>query len=176
MQYNVAMRPLKWSTSHAVFVTEIDDDHREIFEAVSNVEKLLGTRGPSPETEKALESLISSITGHFAHEERLMHAARYDAMAWHKQQHNAARKRVGEFIRRIEGGETKAGVELVEYLTSWLHNHTRLEDRMLGAFLRNEQRSLCRVVFQTSTKPADGCTWVDAEGDKFDPRFSDKGY
>jgi len=176
MPYNVPMRHLKWSTSHAVLVTEIDDEHQTIFEAVSNVERLLGTRSPSPETEKAVERLTSSITEHFAHEERLMLAARYGSMASHKRRHNSARKRVSQFIRRIDAGETKAGVELVQYLTSWLRNHTRREDRMLGDFLRNEQRSLCRMVFQASTRPADACTWVDAQGDEFDPRVSDKGY
>jgi hemerythrin len=35
------MRSLKWSTSHAVFVTEIDDEHREIFGAVADLQNLL---------------------------------------------------------------------------------------------------------------------------------------
>lgn len=170
------MRFLKWSTSHAVFVTEIDDEHKEIFEAVSDVDKVLNGRGSSLEAEKAIQRLIASITGHFAHEERLMRAARYESMAWHKRQHDAARKRVGQFIRRIESGQKEAGVELVQYLTSWLHDHTRLVDRMLGAFLRNQERALGRITLRASTRPADGCAWVDGNGDEFAPRLSDKGY
>ena len=37
------MRSMKWSTSHAVFVTEIDDEHKEIFEAVSELQKVSPT-------------------------------------------------------------------------------------------------------------------------------------
>ena len=35
------MRSLKWSTSNAVFVPEIDDEHKEIFQALSNLQEVL---------------------------------------------------------------------------------------------------------------------------------------
>jgi hemerythrin len=169
------MRPLKWSTSHAVFVTEIDDEHKEIFEALASVQKVLAGRGQLVQIRKITQRLTSCIVGHFAHEERLMRAAGYGSMRWHKQQHDIARKRVGQFVAGIEHGDIKAGLELVKYLTSWLHDHTRLSDRMLGAFLRNERRFMCKVTFRAGTKPLDACVWVHANGEKFDPRTSENG-
>ena len=163
------MRSLKWSTSHAVFVTEIDDEHKEIFQALSNLQKVLAGGGPSPEIHKLTQRLISCIAGHFAHEERLMRAARYASLRWHKQAHDHARRRVGEFVLRIEQGDSKAGLELVEYLTSWLNDHTRLADRMMGAFLRNQQRCMWKLTFRAGTKPLDACAWVGTNGDTFDP-------
>jgi hemerythrin len=163
------MRFLKWSISHAVFVTEIDDEHKEIFEAVSNIQKVLTSRGPLLEICKQAQRLTSCIVQHFAHEERLMRAARYGSIRWHKQKHDAARTRVGQFVLRIEQGDTGAAPELVEYLTSWLYDHTRLPDRMMGAFLRNRQRCVCKLTFRAGTKPMDACDWVDANGDTFDP-------
>jgi hemerythrin-like metal-binding protein len=163
------MRALKWSTSHAVFVTEIDDGHKEIFEAVANLQTALANYNPAPELREPTDRLIACVVEHFAHEERLMRAARYGSIRWHKQQHDNARKRVGQFVQRIERGDTKAGFALVEYLTGWLRDHTRLADRMLGAALRNRQRSLVKMTFQAGTKPANACAWVDAKGDTFDP-------
>ena len=113
--------------------------------------------------------------GHFAHEERLMRAARYGSMRWHKQSHDAARRRVGQFARRIEKGDTKAGLELVEYLRSWLHDHTAIADRMMAAFLRNQQRCIGKLMFQASTKPIDSCAWVDAKGNRFRPQSGNSG-
>ena len=162
------MRSLKWRTSHAVFVTEIDDEHKEIFEMVSNLQKALSGSGPSLEIRKLTQRLTACIVGHFAHEERLMQAARYGSINWHKQQHDAASSRVGQFVLGIEQGDHKAGVALVEYLTSWLRDHTRLADRMMGAFLRNHRR-ICKLTFRAGTKPMDSCAWVDADGDRFDP-------
>src|SRR4051794_7062136 len=113
------MRSLRWSTSHAVFVTEIDDEHKAIFEAVSQVKASLGSGGPA-ELSQALKRLVSCVADHFAHEERLMRAARYESLRWHKTAHDNARRRVTRFVQRIEQGDTWAGVELIEYRSSWL--------------------------------------------------------
>lgn len=160
------MRSLKWNISHAVFVTEIDDEHREIFEQVSALQKALSSPSPSPRVHELTRRLITCIADHFAHEERLMRAARYGSMDWHKQGHNSARRRAAQLASRIEQGDPGAGIALVEYLTSWLRDHSRLADRMLGAFLRNQRLGLCKVTFQAGTKPKDACAWVDANGDR----------
>ena len=169
------MVALQWSTSHAVFVAEIDDEHKEIFEAVAKLHAALDSNGPLPEVRKLTERLVSSIVGHFAHEERLMRAARYDSFPWHKQRHEAARRRVGQYALRIAQGDAGAGMELVEHLTSWLPEHAGLADRMMGAFLRNHRRGMFKVTFRAGTKPLEACTWVDVRGDTFDPRTSEKG-
>jgi hemerythrin len=153
---------LKWTIDHCVFVAEIDDQHKEIFEAIHRLQAAFG----STEIDGRIESLTSSITGHFAHEERLMHAARYSAYDWHKRQHHTALRRVRQFVRRIEIGDAAAGCELVEYLTSWLHDHTRLADRMLGSFLRNHERSMFKVTFRAGTTPIDSRAWDTSNGEK----------
>jgi len=161
------MRSLKWSIAHTAFVNEIDDEHKEIFEAVSNLQTALSGGGSAEQPGKSVERLVTAITEHFAHEERLMRAASYPSIRWHKQQHDHAHKRVAEFVRRMQEGDGQAGFDLIVYLTSWLHDHTRLADRMLGAFLRIQR--LCKVTLHAGTRPADACTWVDATGARFDP-------
>jgi hemerythrin len=44
--------------------------------------------------------------------------------------------------RRIRRGDRDAAIELLDFLSTWLTDHIRLADRMLGAFLRNHQREL----------------------------------
>jgi len=161
------MRAIKWTTSNAVFVTEIDDEHKEIFDAVLDLQNVIAGPAPWPELSKVAQRLVSSIDEHFSHEERLMRAARYDLLRWHKRSHDGARKRVAQVLTRIEQGDAKAARELVEYLTGWLHAHTALADRMMGAFLRNHRRSMWKMTFQAGTKPLDSCTWVTAKGDVF---------
>jgi hypothetical protein len=60
-------------------------------------------------------------------------------------------------------------VELVDYLTSWLNDHTCVADRMMGAFLRNQRRCV-KLTFRAGTKPMDACAWVDVNGDAFNPK------
>jgi hemerythrin len=104
-----------------------------------------------------------------------MRAARYGSLRWHKQQHDNARMRVGQFVVRIGEGDSDAGSELVEYLKSWLHAHTRLADQMMGAFLRNQRRCV-KLTFRTGTKPVDACDWIDSKGDRFAPVRAKKGF
>jgi hemerythrin len=163
------MGALQWSMSHAVFLPEIDDEHKEIFAAVSGLQEALSRCGPLSEIRDLTRRVADCAVEHFAHEERLMRAARYESLRWHKRQHDAARRRVRQFVAGIEEGDTEAGPALVAYLTSWLPKHTGLPDRMLGAFLRNRQRSLFHLTLRAGTKPADACAWVDSKGNKFDP-------
>lgn len=167
MDYNAVMRSLKWSSSHAVFVPEIDDDHKEIFEAVAQLHAALAERGSTRSLKGLTERLAARIEDHFRHEERLMRAARYGLLSWHKRCHDAARKRVARFMKRIGRGDSEAGPALVGYLTEWLHSHMRLPDRMLGAFLRNQRRT-AKIVFTVSTK-AESSTWLNSRGERFDP-------
>jgi hemerythrin len=161
------MRLLNWSTSNAVFVTAIDDEHKEIFDALSRLRTAFLDQPSPEETGQLMQSLIASIDDHFAHEERLMRAALYDFLPWHKRLHRSARKRVGQYAERIAAGEAGAVPALIDYLSAWLHGHTRLPDAMLGAFLRNN--SLCRLTFRAGTKPVDACAWYDSRGKQFDP-------
>jgi len=169
------MLTLQWSASHAVYVTELDDEHAGIFEVLSELDRSLAAGGPRSSTRKRAQALVDQVDRHFAHEERLMRAARYGSFRWHKRLHDNARKRVAQFITGLENGEAEAGPQLVAYLTSWLHAHTRLADMMMGAFLRNHRRGLYKMTFRAGTKPADACRWVDSQGEKFDPGSSSRG-
>jgi hemerythrin len=163
------MRTLKWTTSHAVFVTEIDDEHKEIFDALSECQKAFAGHSEAQQTRSATARLTSRITEHFSHEERLMRAARYESLPWHKQRHKAAMRRLEVLVARIEKGDEAAGPELVSFLTSWLHDHTRVADRMMGAALRNHRRSMWTMTFTAGTKSAEASGWVTATGEPFEP-------
>ena len=135
------MRLFKWSKSNAVFVPDLDDEHRMIFQATTELQQALRSGAPLFEVQEILHRLIACAEDHFAHEEKLMRGARYLSFDWHKRQHETARKRLRQYAPLIEKGDAEAGAALVEFLTHWLHDHTRVTDRMMGAFLRNQQRT-----------------------------------
>jgi len=61
------------------------------------------------------------------------------------------RKRARQCVSQMDQGDAAAAAALVAFLTSWLHDHCRLADRMMGAFLRN--RNMCKLTIRASTKP-----------------------
>ena len=41
----------------------------------------------------------------------------------------------------VQNNECEVALKLLEFLGAWLHDHVRLADRMLAAYLRNQQRA-----------------------------------
>jgi hemerythrin-like metal-binding protein len=136
------MRLFKWKNSNSVFVPDIDHEHRTIFEATGELQRALRDNRPLFQIQEILHRLIACTEDHFAHEEKLMRSSRYLSFEWHKQQHDTVRKRMRQYVPLIEGGDAEAGTALIEFLTGWLNDHTAVADRMMGAFLRNQQRTL----------------------------------
>jgi hemerythrin len=162
------MPTLRWTIEHAVYVTEIDDQHHDLFDALAAVQQAHAS-ADSGELQRALDRLSVRMTDHFAHEERLMRAARYSGLRWHRQRHKGARKRVAAFADRIQQGDAAAAAELVKYLTAWLDDHTRVADRMMGAALRNHNRALWKIAITAGTRPLDACDWLTTTGEPLQP-------
>ena len=138
------MSLFKWSGAHSIYLPEVDAEHRAIYQLGDELHKAL-LAGADPEHLKPIvANLLQAAEEHFRHEERLMRAMHYASFEWHKRQHNAARKRVKALAGSIEGGDTPATRELLEFLSAWLRDHMNVADRMMGAYLRNH------LLFNTS--------------------------
>jgi hemerythrin-like metal-binding protein len=134
------MSLFKWSSAYSVYLPEIDAEHRAIYRLGGELHKALLAGAPLDQLKPILANLLEAKEQHFRHEERLMRAMRYDALAWHKRQHDAARRKTRELVKRIESDDPAAAGELLEYLSNWLGDHISVPDRMMGAYLRNYLR------------------------------------
>ena len=134
------MSLFRWSSAYSVYLPEIDAEHRAIYRHGDELHKaLLAGAGPA-QLNPILGNLLESAEQHFRHEERLMRAMHYTAFAWHKRQHDAARKRSKAGAKRIAGGDAAAAGELLKFLSVWLRDHMSVADRMMSAYLRNYLR------------------------------------
>jgi hemerythrin len=131
------MSLFKWTNAHSVFLPEVDAEHRAIYRLGDELHKALLAGAGSAQLKPILANLLDSAELHFRHEERLMRAVHYTSFAWHKRQHDAARKRAKAAAKRIEAGDSAAAGELLEFLSVWLRDHMAVADRMMGARLRN---------------------------------------
>ncbi|MBZ5727146.1 MAG: hemerythrin family protein [Acidobacteriia bacterium] len=136
------MRLFKWSKAEATFLDEIDAEHREIFRAAGELHEAILAGVAAPQVQEILKRLIAEFERHFRHEERLMRSVHYPIYDWHKRQHDTVRKRLRQFLPRIESGETGAAHLLLEFFAWWLKEHTRLTDCMMAAYVRNHERAM----------------------------------
>jgi hemerythrin len=130
----------KWTKLHAAYVPEVDAEHRNIFRLGEELQQAAAAAAGSEKIQEITRTLLAACEDHFSHEEQLMKAAEYPTFAWHKQQHDGARRRLKQFASLIEGGDPDAPLLCTEYLSHWIKNHTTLTDRMMGAYLRNFAR------------------------------------
>ena len=134
------MSLFKWSSAHSVYLPELDAEHRAIYRIGDELHKALLSGAEPAQLKPILANLLESAEQHFRHEERLMGAMHYAAFAWHKRQHDAARKKTKALSRRFEAGDSAAVDELLTFYSAWLRDHMSVADRMMSAFLRNYLR------------------------------------
>src|SRR5579872_5348676 len=135
------MRVFKWNAAHAVYLPEIDAEHRALYRTAGELQQAIEGNASSERIPEILRGILLAVEDHFGHEERLMQASNYLSFGWHKQQHDSARKRLKQFMEHVEAGEPDAAVLLLEFMSSWMRDHIAVADRMMGAYLRNYGRS-----------------------------------
>ena len=134
------MQLFKWTKAHAVYLPQVDAEHRNLFRMAEELHQALRTGTEAARVRELVRPFVAAIEEHFAHEERLMKSAACPDQAWHKLQHDTARKRIKAFADDIEGGSLESPIEMLEYLSRWFKDHVGLTDRMMGAHLRNHDR------------------------------------
>jgi hemerythrin len=134
------MQLFKWSKANEVFVPEIDAEHRGIFRIAGEISQAASSGSGQERMGELLQNLLSGMEDHFRHEERLMRGFGYPLLGWHKQLHDGVRKRSKALVARAIDGDVAATDELLKFMAGWLKDHTAVADRMMGAYLRNQQR------------------------------------
>lgn len=148
------MSRFTWSVEHEIFIAQIDTEHRGLFEAAQAFERAIEQKSQPPEVRDRLLALATQIENHLCHEEWLMQSVHYPLYAWHRQQHETARRRLKLFLPLIEEGNAEAIEAFMEFLAGWLADHTGVTDRMMAAFVRNYERAHATSALERWGAPA----------------------
>jgi hemerythrin-like metal-binding protein len=129
---------MEWTPEYTVHNAAIDQEHQILFDMVDRYhEAMLGGQGKKV-VGKFLTELTKFTMKHLANEEKLMDAINYPEMRKHVLQHDRIRRLGTEVRERIEHGETAITIELLQFLSDWLKNHTMATDRRLGDYVQVE--------------------------------------
>ncbi len=132
------MSHFQWNADQAIHLPEVDAEHRALYLLAEDLRRsvLAGA-----EVTGKLRALVAEIEDHFSHEERLMRKVHYAMLDWHKGQHDTVRRQARRAARRFQKGEGNAVPEFLEFMARWLQDHLAVADNMMGAAVRNHQRS-----------------------------------
>ena len=129
------MALMNWTESYSVGVTSIDEQHQKLFDVVNRLQ-LSMKEGRAKETfSELLRAVAEYAIYHFLNEENYMRQLEYPGMDDHKAQHDTFVAKVLELQSQMEQGRLFLSIEMISFLSDWIHDHVLGTDQELGPFL-----------------------------------------
>ncbi len=127
---------IEWDEKFSVGIKEIDDQHKELFRIVNTVFAGIAGRDDRAMLKKAFDKVLEYTRYHFATEERYFDKFKYPDAAEHKKQHAKLIEETIALQKQHAEGAPGVGIELIEFLTSWLQRHILMHDQKYAPFLK----------------------------------------
>ena len=122
---------MEWDISLECGVAPIDEQHRELFNAVERLSQTVKSENAAAAARKILDFLASYVTNHFAHEESLMEVCHYPHADEHRKLHNDFIQTFIKLRSKFDNDSENPRVITEVYHTaiSWLVNHIKIVDK-----------------------------------------------
>lgn len=127
--------PARWRLELETGLVAIDQQHRELFEALARLIGDLEAGAPRGQQDEGLAFVVRHLIKHCQTEETLMKEAGFPGRIAHANQHQEGVLRVREIQYRGMKGQP-IGLEAVASLEAWLDQHIREFDLAYVSYLR----------------------------------------
>lgn len=127
---------MKWDSSFAIGIEEIDNQHKKIFEHLLTLENSIEKRDSWHIQHFFLTELRGYIKFHLAVEEALLEILRYPDRASHCDSHSTLIEQIDTLEEQLKGKAT--GSNLVAFFEGWFIRHVLASDREYAAYVARE--------------------------------------
>ena len=117
------MSLLEWKAEYSVGIASMDDEHREMIGMINGVYAQLGASPGKDEIEACHEKIFSTISAHFALEERIMRDSGFEEYKDHKDNHEELLDEIRDLMDEFVADSDKCATLLEERLSAWFGNH-----------------------------------------------------
>jgi hemerythrin len=124
-----------WNDSWLVGVKEVDAQHKHLVSLLNQLHEGMSQGHSKDVLGGILDSLVRYTQAHFTAEEKLMEQSKYPDIVAHKREHVELTEKVLEFQKNFTAGRIALGVEVMQFLGSWLQGHIRGSDKKYVPFL-----------------------------------------
>jgi len=114
---------LEWKAEYSVGIASMDDEHREMIGLINDVYAKLGVAPDVAAIEDCLGTIFTTISMHFALEERIMLDHGYSEYADHKDDHEELLDQIRDLMDEFVADTGKGAKLLEERLSAWFGNH-----------------------------------------------------
>lgn len=129
------MPRFNWDPSYSVNVKQFDEDHQEMFRALSVLYDGMMTRRGQQVLQRALDDLLQCTEEHFASEEAVMRSAGYPQLQAQIEQHRRFLQSIKDVSAKYKADGMGMTIEIVDFLTDWLKKHIVGMDKQYSQLL-----------------------------------------
>ncbi|MCW4204565.1 MAG: bacteriohemerythrin [Candidatus Thiodiazotropha lotti] len=134
-----------WCEDMATGVDVIDSQHQNLLQMVNDAYKGLDEEFSEVVFQRITKELLSYAIYHFQTEEHLMKEYGYfeecpEDATQHVEEHRSFSAKVVSARDSVNSEVKEEMVQILEFLNSWIMNHTQNVDLKLGAFIRMKDK------------------------------------
>lgn len=129
------MNLLQWKPEYSVGVESMDDEHREMIGLINDTYEKLESDPDADQVEQCLGEIFSTISMHFALEERLMRKSDYAEYQAHKNDHEDLLDQIRDLMDDFAADTSLGAKKLEQNLSDWFAGHfSTFDARLHGVF------------------------------------------
>jgi len=134
------MEKWQWNSRLETGIELIDEQHRELFARIDQLEIAIYNGSASHVLKSLLEYLNSYIVEHLEAEEQILRDCNYPDFDHHIEQHDEFRKLISEMSASYneKGGDDYFAIDVDKQLRRWWENHILKMDMAYVPFVRKE--------------------------------------
>ena len=125
------MSLIAWDDRYSVGEASVDHEHRELIGLINETYDRLKRPDADITVPDFLGEIYTRISAHFALEEKLMRASRYDQYPEHKADHERLLDEIRDIMDDYEDRRIFEAEQLAQRLGAWFTGHFRTHDARL---------------------------------------------
>jgi hemerythrin-like metal-binding protein len=128
---------IKWDDKYSVFNTEIDNQHKKLFDMINEFYNSMSKNQTNAGIQKVIAEMKAYALKHFAYEESLMKMKKYPRLSNHQLSHKNFADKVADLEGKLKRGAPVLATDITKFLKDWLINHILMEDKSYGNFFKS---------------------------------------
>ncbi len=130
------MSVIEWSEELSVGIDSIDQQHQILIGLINDLNTAMAKGEANEMIGNILLRLADYTRHHFSYEEKLFEQHDYPDTARHKRQHSDLIDQISALKERFETELSgSVGLEIMQFLKSWLTNHIKKTDKAYSEYL-----------------------------------------
>jgi len=132
-------------------IAEIDEDHKKIFDLLTQCREMNQQGATSVQIQSILESLHKFTAWHFPREEAVMAICDYPGLENHRQVHEMLTKQLEKLQGQFNQG-TLTGELLFIFMNDWINDHIHSMDSSFVSYCEGKKEKIEQAIQQVSEK------------------------